>query len=128
MIYSLVGHYSLILGLCVGLILIFFSIQNFKNSNFSIKHSGFEDLDLINIHKKVDGILFDFGLCSTHYDNPSRGFSFKEAGPLDMRIDLRQSNKLADLFETIDASNLANIIPNLKTTFPAPAQCTLSVH
>ena len=33
MIYSVVGHYSLILGLCVGLILIFFSIQNFKNSN-----------------------------------------------------------------------------------------------
>ncbi len=33
MIYSIVGHYSLILGLCVGLILIFFSIQNFKNPN-----------------------------------------------------------------------------------------------
>ena len=33
MIYSVVGHYSLILGLCVSLILIFFSIQNFKNSN-----------------------------------------------------------------------------------------------
>ena len=30
--------------------------ENFKNSNFSIKHSGFEDLDLINIPKKVDGI------------------------------------------------------------------------
>ena len=49
--------------------------ENFKDSNFSIKHSGFEDLDLINIPNKVDGILFDFGLCSTHYDNPSRGFS-----------------------------------------------------
>ncbi|MDC3186064.1 heme lyase CcmF/NrfE family subunit [Candidatus Pelagibacter sp.] len=33
MIYSVVGHYSLILGLCAGLILIFFSSQNFKNSN-----------------------------------------------------------------------------------------------
>ncbi|MDC3204053.1 heme lyase CcmF/NrfE family subunit [Candidatus Pelagibacter sp.] len=33
MIYSVIGHYSLILGLCVGLILIFLSIQNFKNSN-----------------------------------------------------------------------------------------------
>ncbi len=33
MIYSVVGHYSLILGLCAGLILTFFSIQNFKNSN-----------------------------------------------------------------------------------------------
>ncbi len=33
MIYSVVGHYSLILGLFAGLILIFFSIQNFKNLN-----------------------------------------------------------------------------------------------
>ncbi len=33
MIYSLVGHYSLILGLCIGLILVYFSIQNFRNLN-----------------------------------------------------------------------------------------------
>ena len=33
MIYSVVGHYSLILGLCIGLVLVYFSIQNFKNSN-----------------------------------------------------------------------------------------------
>ncbi len=33
MIYSVVGHYSLILGFCIGLILIFLSIKNFKNSN-----------------------------------------------------------------------------------------------
>ena len=32
MIYSVVGHYSLILGLCIGLILVYFSIQNFRNS------------------------------------------------------------------------------------------------
>ena len=30
--YSIIGHYSLILGLCLGLILIYFSIKNFKNS------------------------------------------------------------------------------------------------
>ena len=33
MIYSVVGHYSLILGLCIGLILVYFSIQNFSNLN-----------------------------------------------------------------------------------------------
>ena len=33
MIYSVVGHYSLILGLCIGLILVYFSIQNFRNFN-----------------------------------------------------------------------------------------------
>ncbi len=33
MIYSVVGHYSLVLGLCTGFILIYLSIKNFKNSN-----------------------------------------------------------------------------------------------
>ncbi len=32
MVFSLIGHYSLILGLCISLILIFFSIKNFRNS------------------------------------------------------------------------------------------------
>ena len=33
MIYSIIGYYSLILGLLFGLILIYFSIKNFRNSN-----------------------------------------------------------------------------------------------
>ena len=87
-----------------------FAKENFKDKNFSIKHAGFEDLDLMSLAKQADGILFDFGLCSTHYDDPSRGFSFSEAGPLDMRIDKRQSKKLEDLLQTVDPKTLANII------------------
>ena len=87
-----------------------FAKENFKDKNFSIKHAGFEDLDSINVAKQADGILFDFGLCSTHYDDPSRGFSFSEAGPLDMRIDTRQTKKLEDLLQTVDPETLANII------------------
>ena len=87
-----------------------FAEENFKDKNFLIKHIGFEDLDTINIANQADGILFDFGLCSTHYDDPSRGFSFNEAGPLDMRIDLRQPKKLEDFLKTIDAETLANIL------------------
>ena len=87
-----------------------FAEENFKEKNFSIKHTGFEDIDSINIAKEADGILFDFGLCSTHYDDPLRGFSFSEAGPLDMRIDKRQTKKLEDLLQTIDPETLANII------------------
>ena len=87
-----------------------FAEENFKDKNFSIKHTGFENLDSINIAKQADGILFDFGLCSTHYDDPLRGFSFSEAGPLDMRIDKRQTKKLEDLLQTVDPETLANII------------------
>ena len=87
-----------------------FAKENFKDKNFLIKHAGFEDLDSINIAKQADGILFDFGLCSTHYDDPSSGFTFSETGPLDMRIDRRQRIKLEDLLKTVDPEILANII------------------
>ena len=87
-----------------------FAKENFKDKNFLIKHAGFENLDSINAPKKIDGILFDFGLCSTHYDNPSRGFSLNKAGPLDMRVDQSQPKKLEDLLQTIDVQSLANII------------------
>ena len=87
-----------------------FAKENFKDKNFLIKHAGFENLDSINAPKKIDGILFDFGLCSTHYDNPLRGFSLNKAGPLDMRLDQGQPKKLEDLLQTIDVESLANII------------------
>ena len=47
-----------------------FAKENFKDNNFSVKHAGFEDIDSINKAKQADGILFDFGLCSAHYDDP----------------------------------------------------------
>ena len=34
MLYSVIGNYSLILGLCIGLIIVYFSIKNFQNSKF----------------------------------------------------------------------------------------------
>ena len=41
MLYSVIGYYSLILGLCFGLILIFFSVKNFQNSKFDTKILSF---------------------------------------------------------------------------------------
>ena len=40
--------------------------------------------------EKVDGILIDLGISSHQIDTPSRGFSFKNLGVLDMRMDVRQ--------------------------------------
>lgn len=36
---------------------------------------------------RVDGVLFDFGISSYHFEHPERGFAFDHDGPLDMRLD-----------------------------------------
>lgn len=58
----------------------------------------------------VDGILLDLGLSSLHLDRPDRGFSFRHAGPLDMRYDPSQQVTAADLVNGLPREELANLI------------------
>ncbi len=60
--------------------------------------------------KTVDGILLDLGLSSMQLDNPERGFSFRAAGPLDMRFDPTQPGTAADLINHSSKTDLANLI------------------
>ncbi len=60
--------------------------------------------------KEVDGILADLGVSSMHLDNPSRGFSFKEEGPLDMRMDPSSEKTAYDVVNIYSERDLARII------------------
>ena len=58
---------------------------------------------------KVDGLLADLGVSRYQLTEPSRGFSFMQDGPLDMRMDTRQPFSAADLLNTASAEELARI-------------------
>ena len=59
----------------------------------------------------IDAILFDLGVSSVQIDTASRGFSFKENGPLDMRMDPgKQTLTAAEIVNTYNAADLTRII------------------
>jgi 16S rRNA (cytosine1402-N4)-methyltransferase len=58
----------------------------------------------------ADAILADLGMSSYALDDPERGFSFRLDGPLDMRMDNRQTLRAYDLVNEESAEELARII------------------
>ena len=59
----------------------------------------------------IDAVLFDLGVSSVQIDTASRGFSFKENGPLDMRMDPgKQTLTAAEIVNTYNAADLTRII------------------
>lgn len=60
----------------------------------------------------LDGIVLDIGVSSMQIDNPERGFSFQNDGPLDMRMG-NQGQTAADVVNTLDSDELARIFREL---------------
>ena len=62
-----------------------------QDERFSIERGSFTMLETViknrGLEAKVDGLLLDLGVSSPQLDDPSRGFSFINDGPLDMRMD-----------------------------------------
>ena len=60
-------------------------------------------------HRHVDGVALDLGVSSAQLDDPERGFSFRQDGPLDMRMESHGATA-ADLINTLSEKELADII------------------
>jgi 16S rRNA (cytosine1402-N4)-methyltransferase len=59
---------------------------------------------------KVDGVLLDLGVSSFQLDDPGKGFSYRNDGPLDLRFNQDQGKTAADLVATLSETELADLI------------------
>jgi len=83
-------------------------------------------LDELGI-EAVDGILLDAGMSSMQVDDPSRGFSFQEEGPLDMRMDSSQGQTAAQWLASTPTASLAQTLKEFADVGPAK-RIAQSIH
>lgn len=84
------------------------------NARFHRCH--FAGLGGVMTAERLDGldlVLADLGVSSMQYDNPARGFSYKHAGPLDMRLDDRQPRTAAGLLASLSVAELTAALRTL---------------
>jgi 16S rRNA (cytosine1402-N4)-methyltransferase len=76
---------------------------------FEVRQGNFSELSSWVPLGSCDGVLLDLGVSSPQLDAADRGFSFQQEGPLDMRMDRRQSLTAAELVNSASAEELARI-------------------
>lgn len=78
-----------------------------------VAHSNFENLQTVASEKgfvPADGIVLDLGLSSMQLADTARGFSFASGGALDMRFNPDDAETAADLINSLDEKELADLI------------------
>lgn len=74
-----------------------------RRGNFASLHTPLLELGIDHVH----GVLADLGMSSMQVDDPSRGFSHRRDGPLDMRMDHQRGPTAADLLAELSEADLA---------------------
>ncbi|MHB1680181.1 MAG: 16S rRNA (cytosine(1402)-N(4))-methyltransferase RsmH [bacterium] len=88
--------------------------KKFDKKRFKIFHSNFSNIDLVINDagfKKVGGIVVDLGISSIQLES-ERGFSFKDEGYLDMRIDTNGDITAFDIINYYKEEEISNILWN----------------
>jgi 16S rRNA (cytosine1402-N4)-methyltransferase len=70
--------------------------------------------------ERVDGILLDLGVSSMQIDTAERGFSFRHAGPLDMRMDPSQKLSAAEVVNAYSEAELVRLLRDFGEERHAP--------
>ncbi len=84
----------------------------FDDSRFTFVRSNFRYLtNFLRYHgiQQVDGILADLGVSSHHFDDETRGFSFRFEGDLDMRMNKKASLTAASILNNYTEAQLADV-------------------
>ena len=82
------------------------------DENFTLVYSNFRFLkNWMRYYgvEQIDGLLADLGVSSHHFDTAERGFSFRDEGPLDMRMNTNARLSAADVVNKYTAEQLADI-------------------
>ena len=83
--------------------------NSIEDTRFEIRHQGFAALGELEAGS-VTGLLMDLGVSSPQIDNPGRGFSFRNDGPLDMRMDTTRGQSAADWLATASVEQMTEVI------------------
>jgi len=86
--------------------------NRFFNPSFTFVRSNFRYLsNFMDWHgvTEIDGLLADLGVSSHHFDDESRGFSFRLEGDLDMRMNQRAGIDAAEILHTFSEKDLADL-------------------
>ncbi len=83
--------------------------QAMHDPRIEIRHQGFAALSQLP-QSSVAGVLMDLGVSSPQIDNPERGFSFRQDGPLDMRMDTSQGPSVFDWLGVASSDQIAQVI------------------